>query len=157
MNAYDMLDITVEELSKMIETKHRMSSEAWYRSEHDFTATTEGSTYEEAIEKMAIQLAQPGYYPNDVIWTVIKTVNIPVMNDDGYYELVKFTASEDGTYGHKYSSGAAIKKHPAYIKTNEDTLRAEKEKQEADKEAAKEAKRLADIAIYERIKKELNL
>lgn len=151
MNEYDTLDITVEVLTQNLKVTWFCDASAWFRDCHDFETETSGATYEEAIEKMAVQLAQPDYYATTVHCREVRTLQIPLADEDGVFHFKEFTNVERHDY-HEWRD--SIKKHPAFIAEMERQAKEKADKEKAEKEAHIRYCREQELAIYEKIKKE---
>lgn len=151
MDEIDTLDITVEELTKNLKVTWFCSASAWFRDCRDFEAETEGGTYEEAVEKMAVQLTQPDYYATTVYCREVRKLQIPLEDGDGVFHFKEFTNFESHDY-HKWRD--SIKKHPAFIAEVEKQNKAKADKEKADREAHSRYVREQELAVYEKIKRE---
>jgi len=154
MDAYDMLDLTVEEAMKSVKRTHRLKAEAYYRYEFDFSEEVEAPTYEEALEKMAKSLSDEKHYATTFSWQEILTISLPVKDDEyGDTNLQEFTCVYNRTHIYDYS-GNEIAKHPAFIAGKEAAAKAAIEKRASEEAAKLKAKKKADRETYERLKKE---
>lgn len=159
MDPYDMLDLTVEELVSLAKEMHKFSCRAYWQDEVDFEFDIESDTYEEGIKQVAERLASPEHYPCNVEYQTFYNITLPIKNEDGVYRAIKFESCDHEWYdtSHKYSREYEIKRHPAYVAKKLQIEEEEKKKRDNELRAVEIRKREQELAIYEKVKKELGL
>lgn len=148
------LDLILALLQTKIKTVHKFSSSSEFRGIEDFSIELIADSYEDGIAKIVTQLARENHV-GDVDWQPLMQLDFPVLEDGGHVDFKSFVESDPERRSHKWESQYIICDHPAYA--------AEKQRQEEEStrmraamtEKAKAEQRARELAIYEKIKKEL--
>lgn len=156
MDEYDLLGLTVEELASRAKEVHKFYCIGQWQNEIDFEFDITSDTYEDGIRQVAERLASPRHYATSVDYSVFYIIQLPIKDEDGIWRLVDFNSKDENTnHCHRYSSSFEISKHPAFIAKQKEIAELEKKKRHDEMRAAELRQREKELAIYEKVKREL--